>query len=43
MLSTNNLLKPATGDPVVAPNQDIVWGAFYITKEIDETTKKTRI
>jgi len=31
MLSSHNLLKPATGDPVVAPNQDIVWGAFYIT------------
>jgi len=33
MLATHNLLKPATGDPVVAPNQDIVWGAFYITSE----------
>lgn len=31
MLSSKNLLKPATGDPVVAPSQDIVWGAFYIT------------
>src|SRR3989339_840793 len=31
MLSTKNLLKPATGDPVVAPSQDIVWGVFYIT------------
>ncbi len=35
MLSAKNLLKPATGDPVVAPNQDIVWGTFYITS-IDE-------
>ena len=31
MLSTHNLLKPATGDPVVAPNQDIVWGSFHMT------------
>lgn len=31
MLSSHNLLKPATGDPVVAPGQDIVWGAFYMT------------
>ncbi len=31
MLATHNLLKPATGDPVVAPNQDIVWGAYYMT------------
>lgn len=33
MLSTHNLLKPATGDPIVAPNQDIVWGAYYLTLE----------
>ncbi|MDD5032208.1 MAG: DNA-directed RNA polymerase subunit beta' [Patescibacteria group bacterium] len=33
MLSSHNLLKPATGDPVVTPNQDIVWGAYYMTGE----------
>jgi DNA-directed RNA polymerase subunit beta' len=31
MLASKNILKPATGDPVVAPGQDIVWGAYYIT------------
>lgn len=31
MLSTHNLLKPATGEPIVAPSQDIVWGAYYMT------------
>lgn len=31
MLSTHNLLKPATGDPIVAPGQDIVWGTYYLT------------
>jgi DNA-directed RNA polymerase subunit beta' len=36
MLSSKNLLKPATGDPIVAPNQDIVWGAFYITTIDDD-------
>jgi len=36
MLSSHNLLKPATGDPVVAPSQDIAWGAFYMTSEEDE-------
>jgi len=37
MLSSHNLLKPATGDPIVTPNQDIVWGAYYITlsNEVD--------
>jgi len=42
MLSTHNLLKPATGDPIIAPTQDIVWGTYYITL-IDkdfETRKK---
>ncbi|MEK7167485.1 MAG: DNA-directed RNA polymerase subunit beta', partial [Patescibacteria group bacterium] len=31
MLSTKNLLKPAHGQPVVTPNQDIVWGCYYLT------------
>jgi DNA-directed RNA polymerase subunit beta' len=41
MLSSKNLLKPATGDPVVAPNQDIVWGSYYITslKQSDNSDK----
>ncbi|MDD3711752.1 MAG: DNA-directed RNA polymerase subunit beta', partial [Patescibacteria group bacterium] len=38
MLSSHNLLKPATGEPIVAPNQDIVWGAYYITLE-DSTSR----
>ncbi|MFA6096169.1 MAG: DNA-directed RNA polymerase subunit beta' [Candidatus Paceibacterota bacterium] len=35
MLSARNLLKPATGDPIVTPSQDIVLGCYYITKMID--------
>jgi len=31
MLSSKNLLKPATGAPVVTPSQDIVLGCFYLT------------
>ncbi|MDP2709342.1 MAG: DNA-directed RNA polymerase subunit beta' [bacterium] len=46
MLSSHNLLKPATGDPVVAPNQDIVWGTFHITNVakdyLDVDEKKLR-
>jgi DNA-directed RNA polymerase subunit beta' len=42
MLSSHNLLKPATGDPIVAPAQDIVWGTYYITLvEDDYASKKT--
>lgn len=41
MLSSHNLLKPATGDPIVAPAQDIVWGTYYMTLvEKEFETKK---
>ena len=32
MLSTRNILKPASGDPIVIPSQDIVLGVYYLTK-----------
>ncbi|TSD02856.1 MAG: DNA-directed RNA polymerase subunit beta', partial [Parcubacteria group bacterium Athens0714_26] len=32
MLSSLNLLKPATGDPITTPTQDIVLGCYYLTK-----------
>src|SRR5881409_3144943 len=32
MLSTQNLLSPANGQPVVVPTQDIVLGVYYLTK-----------
>ena len=32
MLSSKNLLKPATGDPIVYPTQDMVLGTYYLTK-----------
>lgn len=31
MLSSVNLLKPATGDPITTPTQDIVLGCYYLT------------
>ncbi len=31
MLSTTNLLKPATGNPIVSPRQDMVLGCYYLT------------
>lgn len=33
MASTNNLLKPASGEPLNAPRLDIVFGLFYLTNE----------
>ncbi len=32
MLSSNNLLKPATGEPVAIPTKDIVLGCYWMTK-----------
>ncbi len=32
MVSSNNLLKPASGDPVMTPDKDVVVGCYYITK-----------
>ena len=33
MMSTNNILSPASGAPVIVPSQDIVLGIYYLTKE----------
>ncbi|MEK6619564.1 MAG: DNA-directed RNA polymerase subunit beta', partial [Chloroflexota bacterium] len=35
MLSTRNLLKPADGQPVVTPRQDMVLGCYYLTLDGD--------
>lgn len=32
ILSTKNILKPATGDPIAVPRQDIVLGCFWLTR-----------
>lgn len=32
MVSAHNLLKPASGDPVMTPDKDVVVGCYYITK-----------
>ena len=37
MLSTHNMLSPASGDPLVAPTLDMVMGCYYLT-EIRENT-----
>ncbi len=31
MLSSKNLLKPADGDPIIAPSKDMVLGVYYLT------------
>ncbi|MFA5169542.1 MAG: DNA-directed RNA polymerase subunit beta' [Candidatus Paceibacterota bacterium] len=34
MMSSVNLLKPSTGDPIMVPTKDIVLGCYYLTKII---------
>jgi DNA-directed RNA polymerase subunit beta' len=36
MLSTRNLLKPASGEPIVGPAKDMVLGCYYLTMERPE-------
>jgi DNA-directed RNA polymerase subunit beta' len=31
MLSSKNLLKPATGEPIATPSKDMIWGMYYMT------------
>jgi DNA-directed RNA polymerase beta' subunit len=33
MMSTNNILSPASGKPIIQPSQDVVLGAYYMTRE----------
>ena len=33
MMSTNNILSPANGKPIIIPSQDIVLGLYYMTRE----------
>jgi DNA-directed RNA polymerase subunit beta' len=42
MLSTKNLLKPATGQPIAKPDKDIAWGCYYMTTLIEPTDGKVK-
>ena len=33
MMSTNNILSPANGEPIIVPTQDVVLGLYYISRE----------
>ena len=33
MMSTNNILSPANGEPIIVPSQDVVLGLYYLTRE----------
>src|SRR5210317_867637 len=33
MMSTNNILSPANGEPIIVPSQDVVLGLYYLSQE----------
>ena len=33
MMSTNNILSPANGDPIIVPSQDVVLGLYFMTRD----------
>ncbi len=33
MMSTNNILSPANGEPIIVPTQDVVLGLYFMTRE----------
>ncbi|MEQ1438475.1 DNA-directed RNA polymerase subunit beta' [Fontimonas sp. SYSU GA230001] len=33
MMSTNNILSPASGDPIIVPSQDVVLGLYWMSRE----------
>ncbi len=35
MMSTNNILSPANGKPIIVPTQDIILGLYYLSMAID--------
>ena len=43
MLASNNLLKPATGDPIAIPTQDMILGAYWMTKITDGLKGENKI
>jgi DNA-directed RNA polymerase subunit beta' len=39
MLASKNLLKPASGEPIISPSKDMVLGVYYLTMELDQEHK----
>ena len=39
MMSTNNILSPSNGKPIIVPSQDMVLGIYYLSQSMDEEKK----
>ena len=40
MMSTNNILSPANGKPIIVPSQDIILGLYYMSMERDNERRR---
>jgi DNA-directed RNA polymerase subunit beta' len=38
MMSSNNILSPANGEPIIVPSQDVVLGLYYMTRSLENKT-----
>ena len=43
MMSSNNILSPANGDPIIVPSQDVVLGLYYLTREKVGATRRRHV
>ena len=42
MMSTNNILSPSNGKPIIVPSQDIVLGIYYLSQASKKKTQSLR-
>ena len=42
MMSTNNILSPSNGKPIIVPSQDMVLGIYYLSQSNEEDNKKEK-
>ena len=42
MMSTNNILSPSNGKPIIVPSQDMVLGIYYLSQSVEKNTKNTK-
>ena len=42
MMSTNNILSPSNGKPIIVPSQDIVLGIYYLSQAAEENDSKPK-
>jgi len=43
MMSTNNILSPSNGKPIIVPSQDMVLGIYYLSQSLDNESKEKKI